>query len=110
MTGVQTCALPILAVQHGSSDPQASQGPWSIDILEVRPHLYRGRLVSALARDAAAGAERTSEMARSEEHTSELPSPMRISYAVFCLKNKRHRQHHHARTHAITSTIIQKTT
>src|SRR3546814_2561742 len=25
---------------------------------------------------------------RSEEHTSELPSLMRISYSVFCLKNK----------------------
>src|SRR3546814_10834423 len=28
---------------------------------------------------------------RSEEHTSELQSLMRISYAVFCLKKKRHR-------------------
>src|SRR3546814_5616642 len=28
---------------------------------------------------------------RSEEHTSELQSLMRISYAVFCLKNKRHK-------------------
>src|SRR3546814_9689193 len=27
---------------------------------------------------------------RSEEHTSELQSLMRISYAVFCLKNKNH--------------------
>src|SRR3546814_5796748 len=27
---------------------------------------------------------------RSEEHTSELPSLMRISYAVFCLKKKNH--------------------
>src|SRR3546814_8592448 len=27
-------------------------------------------------------------MARTEEHTSELPSLMRISYAVFCLKTK----------------------
>src|SRR3546814_5032514 len=27
-------------------------------------------------------------MERSEEHTSELPSLMRISYAVFCLKKK----------------------
>src|SRR3546814_1996344 len=26
---------------------------------------------------------------RSEEHTSELPSLMRISYAVFCLKQKK---------------------
>src|SRR3546814_2531881 len=28
------------------------------------------------------------QMVRSEEHTSELQSLMRISYAVFCLKNK----------------------
>src|SRR3546814_7670500 len=27
-------------------------------------------------------------LSRSEEHTSELPSLMRISYAAFCLKNK----------------------
>src|SRR3546814_6345701 len=27
---------------------------------------------------------------RSEEHTSELQSLMRISYAVFCLKQKKH--------------------
>src|SRR3546814_6926727 len=30
--------------------------------------------------------------ARSEEHTSELQSLMRISYAVFCLKKKRNNQ------------------
>src|SRR3546814_4597638 len=30
---------------------------------------------------------------RSEEHTSELQSLMRISYAVFCLKKKTHKQH-----------------
>src|SRR3546814_5011912 len=30
------------------------------------------------------------EVARSEEHTSELQSLMRISYAVFCLKKKKH--------------------
>src|SRR3546814_1794132 len=29
---------------------------------------------------------------RSEEHTSELQSLMRISYAVFCLKKKKKRQ------------------
>src|SRR3546814_3831187 len=32
---------------------------------------------------------RFNTMARSEEHTSELQSLMRISYAVFCLKQKR---------------------
>src|SRR3546814_6011469 len=30
---------------------------------------------------------------RSEEHTSELQSLMRISYAVFCLKKKHNHQH-----------------
>src|SRR3546814_6714115 len=37
---------------------------------------------------------------RSEEHTSELQSLMRISYAVFCLKNKTNTQH---TTHTITN-------
>src|SRR3546814_8106541 len=31
--------------------------------------------------------------ARSEEHTSELQSLMRISYAVFCLKKKKTNKH-----------------
>src|SRR3546814_2351102 len=31
---------------------------------------------------------------RSEEHTSELQSLMRISYAVFCLKKKKQHIHH----------------
>src|SRR3546814_8349371 len=35
-----------------------------------------------------AGLGQTVEGARSEEHTSELQSLMRISYAVFCLKKK----------------------
>src|SRR3546814_7987213 len=34
-------------------------------------------------------------LARSEEHTSELQSLMRISYAVFCLKNKNVKTKHH---------------
>src|SRR3546814_1083083 len=35
----------------------------------------------------------TSSVGRSEEHTSELQSLMRISYAVFCLKKKNKNQH-----------------
>src|SRR3546814_2136960 len=34
----------------------------------------------------------TRDAIRSEEHTSELQSLMRISYAVFCLKKKKKRQ------------------
>src|SRR3546814_5156255 len=36
----------------------------------------------------------TSYRARSEEHTSELQSLMRISYAVFCLKKKKNTKQH----------------
>src|SRR3546814_6501707 len=46
----------------------------------------------------------TRALIRSEEHTSELQSLMRISYAVFCLKKKKIQhnnsqpQHKHSRT------------
>src|SRR3546814_7147364 len=44
--------------------------------------------------------------ARSEEHTSELQSLMRISYAVFCLKKKRrHNQPNITTTHNTTKRI-----
>src|SRR3546814_10588523 len=36
---------------------------------------------------------------RSEEHTSELQSLMRISYAVFCLKKKTQQKLHHPYIH-----------
>src|SRR3546814_7260621 len=44
------------------------------------------------------------DASRSEEHTSELQSLMRISYAVFCLKKKKqqqdttHTKNHHTKT------------
>src|SRR3546814_7935943 len=42
---------------------------------------------------------------RSEEHTSELQSLMRISYAVFCLKKKKHKRHT-TNTNSISSIIM----
>src|SRR3546814_1384333 len=75
--------------------------------LESRHHLRRGRRVAKRHRDVAqpprmaAAADRGplgalqelpfrpgEQLRRSEEHTSELQSPMRISYAVFCLIKK----------------------
>src|SRR3546814_3070647 len=43
---------------------------------------------AAIADPRARGAQVYAEQGRSEEHTSELQSLMRISYAVFCLKKK----------------------
>src|SRR3546814_4612872 len=53
------------------------------------PHLlgFRQRAADRHAGGVAAGC--AIREGRSEEHTSELQSLMRISYAVFCLKNKR---------------------
>src|SRR3546814_1312864 len=53
------------------SAPQATTPPASIAPLTVHPPKISQRLAD-----------------RSEEHTSELQSLMRISYAVFCLKKK----------------------
>src|SRR3546814_6873023 len=46
------------------------------------------------AKDVLTGA---TKLSRSEEHTSELQSLMRISYAVFCLKKKKKKIKHHAK-------------
>src|SRR3546814_3867711 len=53
-----------------------------IPLLEIGTQ-YRAEIVFQLAAQAA-----QSRRQRSEEHTSELQSLMRISYAVFCLKKK----------------------
>src|SRR3546814_9201500 len=55
---------------------------------------------------------------RSEEHTSELQSLMRISYAVFCLKKQKHLKHtvqrstpvqHNIRNQTLTTHTIKHT-
>src|SRR3546814_4653801 len=43
---------------------------------------------------------------RSEEHTSELQSLMRISYAVFCLNKKKHKKTHHCH-HVLNDTHVR---
>src|SRR3546814_8298729 len=42
---------------------------------------------------------------RSEEHTSELQSLMRISYAVFCLKKKNTQTTYNTYTHQLRDTV-----
>src|SRR3546814_20968231 len=53
--------------------------------------LFRSNPLAAArnSRGAPTAAPSSSLCARSEEHTSELQSLMRISYAVFCLKKKK---------------------
>src|SRR3546814_1864556 len=46
-------------------------------------------ICSCICKGGRYGPEKSSFRPRSEEHTSELQSLMRISYAVFCLKKKK---------------------
>src|SRR3546814_5184019 len=97
VTGVQTCALPIysdlcfrlaetVAFFSEFRDLRPEEiaeihdrtGGWPAALQGFRLCLRRGGQYRAAA---FAGK-------RSEEHTSELQSLMRISYAVFCLKKK----------------------
>src|SRR3546814_7868854 len=59
-------------------------------VLGARNHgRQRGHHLAAVAHAQREGVG-TGEIGRSEEHTSELQSLLRISYAVFCLKKKRY--------------------
>src|SRR3546814_5432178 len=96
VTGVQTCALPIYegrATQCRSAAKQTrgiivhecgrkAFGRWAAIL--TPPLLHLEPCLNAIDRPAP-------EMVRSDEHTSELPSLMRISYAVFCLTKKKYK-------------------
>src|SRR3546814_8407910 len=71
VTGVQTCALPISIISAYPMPPTVTHS-----------RAGRGRRTNICH-------QRVCLMGRSEEHTSELHSLMRISYAVFCWKTKR---------------------
>src|SRR3546814_2248671 len=67
---------------------------------------------SPASRAPAAGRRRSRSARRSEEHTSELQSLMRISYADFCLKkknsnNKKFHQEHTGNTEYTTKNVRQ---
>src|SRR3546814_2411754 len=94
VTGVQTCALPILTA-HGEDIPML-RSPGNARRVRRNPlpaSTSAGPLAAcpAHAQHGPGGnpAACFPERRRSEEHTSELQSLMRISYAVFCLKKKK---------------------
>src|SRR3546814_2392683 len=111
VTGVQTCALPILAIpprvtEHLGLDDR-SRIVWN-DLNEftwVGPDVrgaadgspFIGIMPEALWRrvldNVISARINPTHRSRSDEHTSELQSLMRISYAVFCLKKKQTLSH-----------------
>src|SRR3546814_2191482 len=94
VTGVQTCALPIW--------PSMGHLSWVVareyfrSVLRFERHktdmarkLYLHKISVNIIETVYPSEAIEKEVKRSEEHTSELQSLMRISYAVFCLKKKK---------------------
>src|SRR3546814_8349060 len=77
--------LPCLLVTHDQEDPAAAGGP-VLFLAAAAPSKKPDRL----AKHPAFATDLPAPRQRSEEHTSELQSLMRISYAVFCLKKTNH--------------------
>src|SRR3546814_1930892 len=104
VTGVQTCALPICIIFLILFEILALLGRVALFAVRVGLGLFL-HLVLVLERNAGV---LLADLAvalflilqvfgrrRSEAHTSELQSLMRISYAVFCLKTKNTNLHLH---------------
>src|SRR3546814_2201459 len=109
VTGVQTCALPIYKTEliHRRA-PWKSKAAVELATLEWVAWFNNQRLLEPIGYIPPAEAEanyyqqltaQAMTPARSEEHTSELQSLMRISYAVFCLKKKKTTNTTHTTNH-----------
>src|SRR3546814_4457092 len=86
---VDDAAIGALAVEHGRGAAKHFDAVERVDVdarngaeIIILPH-------PVLILDGVEPAHRDGVGSRSEEHTSELQSLMRISYAVFCLKKKK---------------------
>src|SRR3546814_8976399 len=84
------CALSLSATDF--------QGPSDSVIQAIAFYLFAIVVIAAAAMTISARNPVHSVLWRSEEHTSELQSLMRISYAVFCLKKKTQKRQRQART------------
>src|SRR3546814_5440967 len=103
VTGVQTCALPISLTTAGvlsfgllcepenpAQTHEDARGTGRIRGIPAFAGMTNGKIQTpAILRRTRGRRSCRPVSCRSEEHTSELQSLMRISYAVFCLKKKK---------------------
>src|SRR3546814_4111091 len=87
-----TAAAP---AESGAGPASSSSGPpsWA-KAMKHRQAMTQGATMAAHT------------LKRSEEHTTELQSLMRISYAVFCLKKKKKNQKSHIHQHEHIKHIV----
>src|SRR3546814_6819058 len=72
-------AVPTITIGYPANIPNVIFHHATAAMVMATPIAHKGTV---------AGAKAVAMTVRSEEHTSELQSLMRISYAVFCLKKK----------------------
>src|SRR3546814_1796313 len=90
-------AWPIIASSSASASGSLSVRTLSGDTTQLRARAYMmGNVIVCLL------AAMARPFRRSEEHTSELQSLMRISYAVFCLKKKKTNNQNNKTEHHMT--------
>src|SRR3546814_6473539 len=83
-------AVPLCAVAGGDVADLVSDHPRQLGLAAGQRHEAAGDVdVAAGQREGVHHRRIEYREGRSEEHTSELQSLMRISYAVFCLKKKK---------------------
>src|SRR3546814_1687414 len=93
--GINSLTYAMFAIASDVMNPQQTAA--AIRQLRARLNLSQEELAARLNVSYAtinrweAGKSKPQRAQRSEEHTSELQSLMRISYAVFCLKKKTHK-------------------
>src|SRR3546814_6606897 len=75
-------------VRRGDEDPASAVAHSRVDGLHTRTHAFEDFADQSAVNRIDLHVEQRRTRLRSEEHTSELPSLMRTSYAVFCLTNK----------------------
>src|SRR3546814_1280824 len=99
---------PAAWVQRGSA--QLAVGDFDAAVisfshgLALAPRMFVARLQLGMAQEQLGQSH--AALKRSEEHTSELQSLMRISYAVFCLKKNKHNKNSIHRHPHVTATLI----
>src|SRR3546814_2197978 len=76
--------IPVMTASTSTLMPEETMWPRTRSAMKaVRPKKAKGMSTKPAS---------VTSLNRSEEHTSELQSLMRISYAVFCLKKKKQQQ------------------
>src|SRR3546814_6995053 len=111
VTGVQTCALPSLRTKRSAPSRRMRRSARAFSTTSsLCPPTTRRRCRPTISpRNISVGpvcSDMSSTCSRSEEHTSELQSLMRISYAVLCLKKQKQQNEYTCDTKTTTQHYI----